>query len=180
MVSYHITLIRQRLLCGDCSSNFLGFTLAIVSMLGFAKGYTILAILAPILALGVPIFDTVFAMVRRFLKGQPMLKPDGGHVHHRLIKRGLTQRQAVLVLYTITSILCIVAVVIISADIWKLILLILATICFVTLGYVSMKRSKENPEDVPKDVNENFKMDMVLEEESRGKEKKQKSKKNKV
>ncbi|MEG1344448.1 MAG: MraY family glycosyltransferase [Clostridia bacterium] len=150
---------------GDVGSNFLGFTLAVVSMLGFAKGYTLLAIIAPILALGVPIFDTVFAMVRRFLKGQPMLKPDGAHVHHRLINRGLTQRQAVLVLYTVTSVLCIIAVVIISADIWKLILLILATVCFVILGYISMKRTKEHPEDNQKQVNENFKMDMVFDQE---------------
>lgn len=124
---------------GDVGSNFLGFTLAVVSTLGFAKGYTMLAIIAPILVLGVPIFDTLFAMVRRFLKGEPMLKPDGAHIHHRLLKRGLSQKQAVLFLYTITSILCIIAVVIISADIWKLILLILAVICFVTLGIISMR-----------------------------------------
>lgn len=134
---------------GDVGSNFLGFTLSIVSMLGFAKGYTLIAIIAPILALGVPIFDTLFAMVRRFLKGQPMLKADGAHIHHRLLKRGLNQKQAVLLLYTITSILCIVAVVIISADIFKLILLVLAIICFVTLGLLSMKKNgdkKDNKE----------------------------------
>ena len=79
---------------GDVGSNFLGFTLSVVSILGFAKGYTLLAIIAPILALGVPIFDTLFAMIRRFLKGQPMLKPDGAHIHHRLLKMGFSQRQA--------------------------------------------------------------------------------------
>ncbi len=129
---------------GDVSSNFLGFTLSVVSILGFAKGYTILAIIAPILALGVPIFDTLFAMVRRFLKGQPMLKPDGAHIHHRLLKMGLNQRQAVLLLYTITSILCIIAVTIISIDIWKLIILIIAVICFVFLGLLNMIKEKKN------------------------------------
>lgn len=137
---------------GDVGSNFLGFTLSIVSILGFAKGYTIIAIIVPILALGVPIFDTVFAMVRRFLKGQPMLKPDGAHIHHRLLKRGLNQRQAVLVLYTITSILCIISVVMISADIWKLLLLILSVISFIILGILSLK--KDNTEN---DVKEQFK-----------------------
>lgn len=127
---------------GDVSSNFLGFTFAVVSVLGFAKGYTMIAIIAPILALGVPIFDTVFAMVRRFLKGQPLLKPDGAHIHHRLLKHGLNQKQAVLLLYSVTSILCIIAVTIISADIWKLVLLILALICFVILGFLNTIKYK--------------------------------------
>ncbi len=127
---------------GDCSSNFLGFTLAVVSILGCAKGYTILAIIAPILTLGVPIFDTLFAMIRRLVKGQPILKPDGAHIHHRLIKMGFSQKQAVLILYTITTIFSIIAVVIISTDIWKLLLLILALISFVTMGIISMKNQK--------------------------------------
>ncbi len=131
---------------GDVGSNFLGFTLSIVSILGFAKGYTIIAIIVPILALGVPLFDTIFAMVRRFLKGQPMLKPDGAHIHHRLLKRGFNQKQAVLLLYTITSLLCIAAVVLISADILKILLLILAVICFVVLGIVSMKKTSKHDE----------------------------------
>lgn len=128
---------------GDVGSNFLGFTLATVSIMGFAKGYTMIAIVAPILAMGVPLFDTVFAMLRRILKGQPPLRPDGAHIHHRLIKRGFTQRQAVLILYTITSICCIIAVLIISADIWKAILLIIATICFIVIGFLSIRKSKK-------------------------------------
>ncbi len=132
---------------GDVSSNFLGYTLSVASILGFAKGYTLLAIIAPILALGVPIFDTLFAMIRRFLKGQPMLKPDGAHIHHRLLKKGFNQKQAVLILYTITSILCIIAVTIISADIWKLIILIIAMISFIILGLLNIvKKKKENIE----------------------------------
>ncbi|MNI56437.1 putative undecaprenyl-phosphate N-acetylglucosaminyl 1-phosphate transferase [compost metagenome] len=127
---------------GDVGSNFLGFTLATVSVLGFAKGYTMLAIIAPILTLGVPIFDTLFAMIRRLINHKPMLQPDGGHVHHRLLKRGLNQRQAVLILYTITSILCIIAVTIISADIWKLIILIIATIVFVVIGILNVRKEK--------------------------------------
>ncbi len=61
---------------GDVGANFLGFTLATVSILGFAKGYTLIAIIAPILTLGVPIFDTLFALIRRFIAGKPMLSPD--------------------------------------------------------------------------------------------------------
>lgn len=139
---------------GDVSSNFLGFTMACVSIMGFAKGYTMLAIIAPVLVLGIPIFDTIFAMVRRFLKGQPMLKPDGAHIHHRLIKRGFSQRQAVLILYTITTILCMISVLIVSADIWKLLLLIFALICFVTFEFISMLKTISKQEN--KEINKNF------------------------
>ena len=143
---------------GDVGSNFLGFTLAIVSILGLAKGYTMLAIVAPILILGVPIFDTLFAMVRRFFAGKPLLSPDGAHIHHRLLKRGFNQKQAVIILYTITSILCIIAVLIVSADIYKLILLILATIFFIILGYVTTIKKKEELKDSLKEnLKDNFK-----------------------
>lgn len=128
---------------GDVGSNFLGFTLATVSIMGFAKGYTVIAIIAPILAMGVPLFDTIFAMLRRIAKGQPPLRPDGAHIHHRLIKHGFTQRQAVLILYTVTSICCIIAVLIVSANVWKVVLLVIATICFITIGILSIRKSKK-------------------------------------
>jgi len=148
LVFYHIILIQLKHLCGDVGSNFLGFTLSVVSIIGFAKGYAFLAIIAPILVLGVPIFDTLFAMVRRFLKGQPMLKPDGAHIHHRLLKKGLSQKQAVLLLYTITSVLCIAAVIISSADVWKFILLILIVVSCIVLGILGKKRFKKDKEDI--------------------------------
>lgn len=127
---------------GDVGSNFLGFTLAVVSILGFAKGYTVVAILVPILALGVPIFDTLFAMVRRFVAGRPLLQPDGGHIHHRLLRRGLNQKQAVYILYTITSVLCIIAVLLVSEGAYKLTILIIATIMFIFLGILNTIRMK--------------------------------------
>lgn len=138
---------------GDVSANFLGFTMAVVSILGFAKGYTMIAIIAPVLVLGIPIFDTVFAMVRRFLKGQPMLKPDGGHIHHRLIKRGFSQRQAVILLYTITTLLCMLAVLLVAEDFGKLILLILAFICFSIFGIVTTIHRKNKKTE---EINKNF------------------------
>ena len=138
---------------GDVSANFLGFTMAVVSILGFAKGYTMIAIIAPVLVLGIPIFDTIFAMVRRFLKGQPMLKPDGGHIHHRLIKRGFSQRQAVILLYTITTLLCMLAVLLVAEDFWKLILLILAFICFSIFGIVTTIHRKNKKTE---EINKNF------------------------
>ena len=140
---------------GDVGSNYLGFTLATVSILGFAKGYTILAIIVPIIALGVPIFDTLFAMIRRFLKGQPMLSPDGAHIHHRLLKRGFSQRQAVIFLYTVTSILCILAVTIISADIWKFVILVIAIIIFIVLALINFQKTKDKSEE-DNTISDNF------------------------
>lgn len=140
---------------GDCSSNFLGFTMATVTILGFSRGYTSVEYLAPVLILGVPIFDTIFAMVRRAVKRKPLFAPDGGHVHHRLIKAGFTQRQAVLILYTITSTLCIIAVSLITMDIWKLVLLIAMSTIFITLWLASMIKSRDAKGD--ETVNNNFK-----------------------
>lgn len=131
---------------GDVSSNFLGFTLAAISILGFAKGYTLLAIVAPILILGVPIFDTVFAMIRRLLAHKPMLQPDSGHVHHRLLKKGYSQKRAVLFLYSVTSILSILAVTIISIDLVKFIILMIAIVIFVIIGIINKKELKKENE----------------------------------
>jgi len=70
---------------GDCGSNFLGFSIAIISILGIAKTYTMLVIIAPIIVLAIPIFDTLFAVVRRVAKGKSIkaiFQPDNGHLHH--------------------------------------------------------------------------------------------------
>jgi len=104
---------------GDVGSNFLGFTLATVSMLGMAKTYTVMAIVLPIVVLALPIFDTLFAIGRRILSGKPIMQPDRGHLHHRLLDLGLSQRQAVLVLYSIAAIFGIFAIVLMRSSIWK-------------------------------------------------------------
>ena len=86
---------------GDVGSNFLGFSLAVISILGVAKTYTALVLIAPIIVLGLPIFDTIFAIIRRIIKGKSIkavFKADKGHLHHRLMKIGYTQKQAVLIL----------------------------------------------------------------------------------
>ena len=91
---------------GDSGSYFLGYVLATSSLLGPAqKASTTVSILVPVLAMGVPIFDTLFAMVRRFLERRPVFSPDRGHVHHRLLDMGMTQRRAVLGLYAVAILL---------------------------------------------------------------------------
>ena len=144
-----------RTFIGDTGSNFLGFSLAVISILGVAKTYTAAVIVLPLIALGLPIFDTIFAMVRRAVKRRPLFAPDGGHVNHRLIKAGFTQRQAVLILYTVTSTLCIIAVSLITQDLWKLGLLVGMSTIFISLWIASMVRSRDIKAD--ETINNKFK-----------------------
>ncbi len=84
---------------GDTGSMFLGFVLATTSMMTSQKTSTAVAMLVPIVALGVPVMDTLLSMVRRFLERRPLFSPDKGHLHHRLLRAGFTQRRAVLAIY---------------------------------------------------------------------------------
>lgn len=94
-----------RIFMGDSGSMFLGFMLAGISIIGAVKSAATIALIVPILALGLPIMDTTFAIVRRYRGGVPIFKPDKGHLHHRLLDLGFTQRQAVLLMYVISALL---------------------------------------------------------------------------
>lgn len=90
---------------GDTGAQFLGFLLAAISIEGAIKSAAAFAIVVPILALGIPIYDTLFAMIRRKINGKPIMQADKGHLHHRLLDMGLTQRQAVIIMYLISAVL---------------------------------------------------------------------------
>lgn len=92
-----------KIFMGDTGSMFLGYMLAGVSILGMVKSAATIALIVPILALGLPIMDTLFAIIRRYSGGRPIFKPDRGHLHHRLLDLGLTQKQAVLLMYVISG-----------------------------------------------------------------------------
>ena len=87
---------------GDTGSNFLGYSLAVISILGIAKTYTAIVIVAPLIVLALPVFDTIWAIIRRTIKGKSLkafMQADKGHLHHRLMAKGYTQKQAVFILY---------------------------------------------------------------------------------
>ncbi|HET6497586.1 MAG TPA: MraY family glycosyltransferase [Coriobacteriia bacterium] len=84
---------------GDSGSMLLGFTLAAISLLGVMKSVAAIALLVPLLILGVPIFDTASAIIRRVRHKRPIQEADRGHIHHRLLGRGFDQRQTVLIIY---------------------------------------------------------------------------------
>lgn len=99
-----------RIFMGDTGSMFLGFMLSGISVIGAVKSAATIALIVPMLALGIPIMDTTFAIVRRYRGGVPIFKPDKGHLHHRLLALGFTQRQAVLLMYVISALLGLSAV----------------------------------------------------------------------
>ena len=109
-----------RIFMGDSGSYFLGFTLAVCSIAGpLQKASAAVSIAVPIVALGVPIIDTLLAMVRRFLERRPLFSPDRGHIHHRLLDMGITHRRAVLIIYGVTVALCVGAIGIAFGRSWE-------------------------------------------------------------
>ena len=123
---------------GDTGSNFLGYILSIVSILGVAKTYTAVVIALPMLVLGLPIFDVVWAIIRRIVKGKSkkaIFKADKGHLHHRLLARGFSQKQAVLVMYAMSAALGLFAIILLESGIWKALSFLLMVIAALFLGY---------------------------------------------
>jgi len=90
---------------GDGGSLFLGFMIANFSILEPVKRATMVAVLIPVLVLALPIFDTIWAIIRRKVNGRPVMQADKGHLHHRLMKAGLGQRRTVLLMYGICGIM---------------------------------------------------------------------------
>ncbi|KMT22787.1 MraY family glycosyltransferase [Clostridium cylindrosporum] len=120
-----------KIFLGDTGSQFLGFILAAISIEGAIKSTTALVVAVPILALGLPIYDTLFAMIRRKINNRPMMEADKGHLHHRLLEMGLTQKQAVYTMYILSSILgvsSIIAMIVSSKQSFALLVVVCALI----------------------------------------------------
>lgn len=94
-----------KIFMGDTGSMLLGYTMAVTAILGLVKTAATVALVVPVIALGLPILDTLFAIVRRKMSGVPIFQPDKGHLHHRLLALGLSQKQAVLIMYCISIVL---------------------------------------------------------------------------
>ncbi|MBR6342846.1 MAG: undecaprenyl/decaprenyl-phosphate alpha-N-acetylglucosaminyl 1-phosphate transferase [Selenomonadaceae bacterium] len=123
-----------RIFMGDSGSMFLGFMLAGISIIGAVKCAATIALIVPILALGLPILDTTFAIVRRYRGGVPIFKPDRGHLHHRLLDLGFTQRQAVLLMYVISAMLGLSAVTLTEVSSQFAILIVCVVVAAILFG----------------------------------------------
>ena len=99
-----------RIFMGDTGSLFLGFSLAVLSMLGF-KQVAIVSFITPLLIIGVPLSDTFFAIIRRWLQKKPIFAPDKGHLHHCLQQLGFSHRKTVLIIYGIASFFGLLAII---------------------------------------------------------------------
>ena len=130
---------------GDTGATFLGYTLAVSSIMGVFKLYTLLAVLVAVLAMALPIIDTAFAMIRRALKGKPIMTADRGHLHHILIDKGYSQKQAVFILYAISIATGSLSIIIAFRDFHAILITFLFLIMLLLMVYVYTKRvNKEN------------------------------------
>ena len=131
-----------KIFMGDTGALLLGYILATVSVIGMFKFYAIITFILPVLALAVPLLDTTFAFTRRILNGQSPFHADRGHFHHRLLDMGLNQKQAVAVLYAVSAILGLAAVVLTSTGVTKAIVAIIAFVIAVCIWLFVFRNNK--------------------------------------
>jgi UDP-GlcNAc:undecaprenyl-phosphate GlcNAc-1-phosphate transferase len=116
-----------RIFMGDSGSYFLGYVLATTSLAGsLQKESTAVSLLIPVVALGIPITDTLLAMVRRVVERRSIFSPDRGHIHHKLLDLGLTHRRAVLIIHAMSIVLTLAAIGLALGRSWEVGLAILA------------------------------------------------------
>lgn len=142
-----------KMFMGDTGATFLGYILATMSIQGLFKFYAIISFAVPFLILGLPIFDTAFAFIRRIAHGQSPMHADRGHVHHRLIDMGLSQKQAVATLYVISAILGLSAVVLTTSGELKAMMFFVA-LCIVAGVAARVVFPKELKEELHEEMEE--------------------------
>lgn len=111
---------------GDTGSLFIGFMISVLSLYGL-KNVTVITLIIPVIILGVPITDTVYAILRRMLNKSPVFQPDKHHLHHRLMQMGLTHRSTVMVIYGIALIFSFISLLFPLSNFWGSVALIIAT-----------------------------------------------------
>ena len=119
---------------GDTGSLFLGYMLAAISIFGAVKSAATIALLVPAIALGLPIMDTAFAIIRRYKNNRPIFQPDKGQIHHRLLAMGFSQRQAVIFMYLISAGLCLTAILLTEVEGIYAIVLLALLVAFIFVG----------------------------------------------
>lgn len=135
-----------KIFMGDVGSQFLGFVLSCVSIMGLFKFHAIITFLIPLLSLAVPLGDTIFAFFRRILHGQSPFHADRGHIHHKLIDMGMNQKQAVAVLYAVSVILGLVAVLIAGPGTGiRIVCIVVAFVISLTVWLFVFEKNKHNP-----------------------------------
>lgn len=135
----------SEIIMGDTGSTFLGYVLAVSSIIGVFKGYALISVLIAVLIFALPILDTSFAMLRRIYEGRPIMSPDRGHFHHRLVDYGFSHKATVIILYGITLLCCTLAIAIAVHNIMSAVILVsLGFVLFImVLSYSNRMHNKE-------------------------------------
>lgn len=145
-----------KIFMGDTGATFLGFILACISVQGPFKTYVAFAV--PMLVLGLPIFDTLFAIIRRLLKGQSPMAPDRGHLHHKLVDKGFSQKTSVIILYGLSIMLAISAILMLFGGFTRAVIMIISVLVFavfvINMGPNSLFNFKEEENTEKKDSEE--------------------------
>lgn len=121
-----------KIFMGDTGAMFLGYMIAVLSLLGF-KNVAVISFIVPIIILGVPISDTLFAIIRRIALKKPLAAPDKSHLHHCILRLGYSHRKTVLIIYGISAIFGAVAVVFSQATMWVSLMVVLALLLVIEL-----------------------------------------------
>ncbi|WP_113930836.1 MraY family glycosyltransferase [Bacillus sp. P14.5] len=120
---YH-NFFPAKIFMGDTGALFLGYSISILSLLGLYKSVTLFSFIIPIIILGVPVFDTTYAIIRRIANKKPISAPDKSHLHHRLLALGLSHRSTVLVIYAFGLLFSISAITLEASTMWGSILIV--------------------------------------------------------
>ena len=136
-----------KIFMGDTGATFLGFTLGVISIQGMYKSFTAIAIAVPLLVLGLPIFDTAFAILRRLVQGKSIMQADRGHLHHKLIDMGLSHKQSVVVMYVASGALGLCAIVLADKGVLGAIILFIAVSVFIVGGARYMSEISDGSEE---------------------------------
>ncbi len=136
-----------KIFMGDAGSMFIGYILAVISLKNQSKGHTVVSFLIPVIAMGLPILDTILAFLRRYLRKQSVFQADSQHIHHLLLSKGWTQKKVVVVLYGISVLFTILAMLLIfQKDVQAFLIIAVFSIIIVViiskLGYTEIFYSR--------------------------------------
>lgn len=144
---------KKKIFLGDTGATFLGYALAVLSVQGGFKSYAVISFAVPVLIFGLPIFDTAFAMLRRMLTGRSPMSPDRGHIHHRLVDMGFSQKQSVFILYAMSGVLGLTAVVLAESGAMRALLLLIGVLIVIFTGSLFTKnRRTGNKQPMPEET----------------------------
>ena len=141
-----------KIFMGDTGSMFLGYMLAVLSVQGMFKSYAVISFAVPIVILGLPLFDALFAMLRRVLTGKNPMSADRGHLHHRLYDMGFSQKQTVFILYAISGVLGITSILLAEQRFLRAMLLLICVLIFLLIATMMGKNSFVHKTDAPQET----------------------------